>query len=265
MYFKAESTTGTVSPGSLAMLNFKQGKVTIIYEIAKLDSSGNPILDGSNQIVMDTENPKTMIINLGGNTVNVFDNVYNPDYVTNITSANPTDGDRNLYVKGQAGSMTVIELFGTTDVKGYVDGGFVPGANGVSDELEEWRHPLDGKQRLINEANLTFTINKTAMTAVAAEAEPNRIYLYDLNNRRPLVDYFMDNTLSGTAKYNKWIHGGIIEKETTGDKKGIRYRIRLTNHVRNLIKNDSTNVRLGLVVTEDIKLTTSARRKTPSI
>jgi hypothetical protein len=35
--------------------------------------------------------------------------------------------------------------------------------------------------------------------------------------------------------------------------KGTSYKIRITNHIRNLIKfKDSTNIKLGLVVTEDI-------------
>ena len=43
-----------------------------------------------------------------------------------------------------------------------------------------------------------------------------------------------------------------------------QYKIRITNHIRNLLKyQDSTNVRLGLVVTEDLKLNGNKRLKTP--
>jgi hypothetical protein len=44
--------------------------------------------------------------------------------------------------------------------------------------------------------------------------------------------------------------GNLITNATT---KGTSYKIRITNHIRNLIKfKDSTNIKLGLVVTEDI-------------
>jgi hypothetical protein len=47
------------------------------------------------------------------------------------------------------------------------------------------------------------------------------------------------------------VHGGIIK--IGSDKKGIQYKVKLTNHIRNLVKSDTvTNVQLGLVVTENI-------------
>jgi hypothetical protein len=99
---------------------------------------------------------------------------------------------------------------------------------------------------------------------MAGAAEPNRIYLYDLNNHLPIIDYYFDNSVSSNAKLNKSIHGGILEKETASsivDKRGIKYKIRLTNHLRNLISKDSTNVRLGLVVTESITIATNSKLK----
>ena len=90
--------------------------------------------------------------------------------------------------------------------------------------------------------------------------QANRIYLYDLNNHKPIIDYYMDNSVSSNTKINKSIHGGIIEKETTGDKR-TKYKIRLTNHLRNLISKDSTNVKLGLIVSESISIVTNSYRE----
>jgi hypothetical protein len=70
--------------------------------------------------------------------------------------------------------------------------------------------------------------------------------------------------VGSNTKLNKKIHGGILEKDvlsTIVTKRGIKYKIRLTNHVRNLISKDSTNVRLGLVVTESIATTSNAKLK----
>jgi hypothetical protein len=150
-----------------------------------------------------------------------------------LANASSALGDEKLYVNGGAGSMTIIDLF-ARDV------------SGESAELEEYR----AKDWLINEASLTFRIDRDLM---GNNQEPYRVYLYDLNNNRPIIDYYGDQTVSATKpKFGKRIHSGIIVKE---DGKGTYYKIRLTNHISRLFKNpDSTNVRLGLVVTESIAI-----------
>jgi len=166
---------------------------------------------------------KTIALNLTGNCVNLFQNDYLPEYTNAVSSPNSSEGDTKLYLKGGEGSMAVINLFG--------DG-----------ELEQLR----ARNLLINDASLTFTIDNSNVSD-----EPNRIYLYDLNNKKSLADYSSDITTRSAQKYNKYVHGGIIK--IGSDKKGIQYKIKLTNHIRNLVKNDTvTNVQLGLVVTENI-------------
>lgn len=250
LYFKTENAANSTEQGSLALLDFKQGKIMVTYTVN---------VTGSDGVVTTKE--KKLALSLSGNTVNVFENDYSPNYTSGITSPDPVLGDQKLYLKGGEGSMTVIDLFKNEDLKGYDANGNLTGPNGVSDELDDLRNPADGQKWLINEANLTFYIDKTAMSGAA---EPNRIYLYDLNNNRPLIDYAYDNSTGLNAKLNKYVHDGIIEKETTGDKRGKKYKIRLTNHLRNLINNDSTNVKLGLVVTESIAIVSSATLKTPT-
>ena len=254
LYFKVDSNVDSPNQGSMSLLNFKQGKITITYNVSVTATDGTI-----------TTEEKTIILNLAGNTVNVLENEFTNNYVSNVTSGiNTTQGDSKLYLKGGAGSMAVISLFGETDLKGWDKTleAFVTGGNGVSDELEDMRHPADGQNLLINEANLTFSIDSSS---ISGAYEPNRIYLYDLNNKRPILDYYTDVSLSANPKLNKSIHGGIIEKATTGNKRGYQYKIRLTNHLRNLINKDSTNIRLGLVVTEAIATVTSAKIKTPII
>lgn len=253
LYFKADNSSSSTEQGSMALLNFKLGKVIVTYNITVTNSLGVP----------STKEMK-FGISLSGNSVNLLENNYTSQYTSGLASnSNATTGAYNLYPKGGEGSMTVIELFDKTDVKGWdkVTGRFVPGENFISDQLEDIRHPADNKTLLVNEANLTFYIDKTKMTGAT---EPNRVYLYDLNNHTPIIDYYYDNTVASNVKNNKYVHGGIIEKETLStivDKRGIKYKIRLTNHLRNLISKDSTNVRLGLVVTESIAIATNSKLK----
>jgi hypothetical protein len=196
-----------------------------------------------------------------------------PGFVT----PNPTNGDRNLFLKGGDGSMAIIDLFDKTDNISYdkTDGHLINSPNGVSDELDNLRNPAGGKQKwLINDANLTFFINKNAMTNAI---EPNRIFLYDLTNKRPIIDFFTDFTTSFiSSKYSKLIYGGILSTETgkivnaKSNERGTFYKVNITNHIRNLIKyggvgvtKDSTNVRLGLVVTENINVASNFYLKNP--
>ena len=253
LYFKADNSSSSTEQGSMALLNFRLGKVIVTYNVTVTSSTGVP----------STKEMK-FGISLSGNSVNLLENDYTSQYTSGLASnSNATTGAYNLYPKGGEGSMTVIELFDKTDIKGWdkTTGAFVPGQNNISDQLEDIRHPAGNKNLLVNEANLTFYIDKTKMTGAT---EPNRVYLYDLNNHTPIIDYYFDNTVASNVKNNKYVHGGIIEKETLStivDKRGIKYKIRLTNHLRNLIGKDSTNVRLGLVVTESIAIATSSKLK----
>ena len=219
LYFKVESSGG--SPGNLAMLNVKAGKITIKYKQKK------SVTDE------DLEN-KSLVLNLNGKSVGFFKN----------GPALPIVDDR-IYLKGGSGSMAVIDLFGA-DTNG----------NGVADKLEELR----ANNWLVNDASLSFFVDRDALGTVADE--PNRIYLYDLKNERPLVDYFADqNTSSSKPKFARSTFGGIIKKSAG---RGNYYKINITNHIRGLINNsDSTNVRLGLVVTENIGDVQNKKLKTP--
>lgn len=296
LYFKAESIG---NPGNMAMINFKGGNVTIFYEEDKI-TPDNPTTTTVNEYKVDKVK-KTLVLNMTGNTVSLQSNSNeNTDYQSAMSS---TAEASKLFLKGGQGSIAVIDLFGTTDLYKYLpaldgSGNQIKDAEGnvlylkeitpnnVSDELDDLRYGnvnSDGssiyyskaKTWLINEANLTFYVDKTSMSNLKS-IEPNRLMLYDLNNNRVLIDYALDGTTNGTyPKRNKFVHGGIllnedgsvvkqIKDEATDEveNKGHKYKIRLTNHIRNLIKNDSTNVRLGLAVTETINNAAFSKLKT---
>jgi hypothetical protein len=239
LYFKLEHT-GTDS-GNMAMVNFRNGKITVYY---KQDNSVTV-----NNVTTVERISKNIVLNLSGNSVSLLDNSNtNINYTAALNSANPVLGDEKLFLKGGEGSMAVIDLFG-------------PDAdnNGIADELEV----IKSNGWLINEASLTFYVDRDAMSD-AQTIEPQRILLYDLKNKRALVDYLFDITTNAARpKLNKGTFGGILEKEKVANGRGIKYKIRITNHVRNLIKKDSTNVRLGLSVTESINNLSLSKLKTP--
>ena len=233
LYFQVENSGGF--EGNLAMLNIKGGKITIKY---KQDKTTSTTVNGVTTTVTTRED-KSYNLLLNGKSVGFFENqstlVQNPD---------------KLYLRGGEGSMAIIDLFGPDNDN-----------NGVADKLEELR----ANKWLVNDASLTFNIDNGAMGLTSEE--PKRIYLYDLKNKRPLIDYYADqNSPSSKPKYSKSVFGGIIKEVETGigsTKRGTSYKIRITNHIRGLINNpDSTNVRLGLVVTESINEVTNKKVKT---
>jgi len=255
LYFKTEASSASPNQGSMALLNFKQAKIIITYTVDVTNSTTGVV----------TQKEKKFGISLGGNSVNLLENDYSSGYTSGLASnSDAATGAYNLFPKGGEGSMAIIKLFGDQDDRGYYTNGIAPNVpNGIPDELDDLRHPLDGKKLLVNEANITFYIDKDKM---AGTLEPNRIYLYDLNNHRPILDYYTDFSVASIAKNNKYVHGGIIEKDAATsayNKRGIKYKIRLTNHMMNLLSKDSTNVRLGLVVTESIGVASNAKLKNP--
>jgi len=211
----------------LMILNFDQAEVRLVYGYQKYDKKDTPD-DTSDDVVEESE--ETYKLNMAGYKINSFKNdPYPASIFTEVydTINNP----KSVYLKGGEGVMAEIELFKNDD--------------GI-DILEEIR----AKQWLVNEANLSMYIDKEMLSSNGGIIEPSRLYLYDIKNKAPVIDYFIDNS-SGPKEYmNKVVHGGLIELDE--DDKGLMYKIRISEHIKNVIRKDSTNVRLGLVVSSDI-------------
>ena len=257
LYFKMEKSGS--SPGNAAMLNFrsKDAKITIKYNEDLSTTVG--------AVTTITRVKKTIVLDLTGNSVSLQNTNYSNSgmaYNALPNTGNSLAGDEKVYLKGGEGSVGVLELFDKKDLKGYDTNGVLTGPNGISDELDDLRNEVKGNRLLINEANLVFHIDAAAM---AGNVEPLRLYIYDFKNNRPIVDYFLDGTTNSlNPKKDKLIYDGNISTSVT-TKRGIFYKFRITNHVRNLVKyKDSTNVKLGLVITENIENFISHKVKTPN-
>lgn len=230
LYFKTERSGS--SPSNMALIDFAKGKITIKYK-------------AKTEITTDAETvkeDKSLVINLGGGAnVNLLTDTKKTEYANaiNPASVNKTEGDQELYLKGGQGSAAVIDL------------------SNFATKLAEIR---DNKW-MVNEANLVFYIDSDKMTGAD---EPKRVYLYDLTNNVPLIDYNDGTSGSLTpedVKGTKFIFDGMLKVDAT-TKRGKYYKVRITNHIRNLIKDaTAVNVKLGLVVTEDIAVVASNKLK----
>lgn len=167
-----------------------------------------------------------LALTMTGNSVNTYVNSDTYDATPKPT----TGGNSRLFLKGSQGCMALIDLFtNQTQFNSFVNKTNV----------------------IVNDATLYFTIDNTANLKA-----PLRVYLYDVDNNKPLLDYYADITVNGAdTRLNKYIFGGIFERfdVATNTK---RYKIKITELVRNIHKNyisdNKTKIRLGLVVTDNI-------------
>ena len=231
LYFKGLILeTYEFSDPLLMILNFNEAEIRVVYEYQKYNKQNSP--DDTSDDTVDNEE-KQFLLKLNGIKLNSFKHEAYPGFVYSSVADTISNPER-VYLKGGEGIMAEIELFKDD--------------NGV-DVLEEIR----SKNWLVNEANISLYIDKEMLSSTGDIIEPSRLYLYDLNNKAPVIDYFVDNTSGPKANQNKVIHGGLIELDD--DKNGLMYKIRISEHIKNVVRKDSTNVKLGLVVSSDINNT----------
>ena len=231
LYFKGiVLETFDFSEPLLMILNFNEAEIKVEYEYKEYNKQGTT--DDTSDDTVDTVDGDFRFL-FNGIKLNSFKNDPLPANVyTSIldTIKNP----KQVYLKGGEGVMAEIELFKND--------------NGV-DLLEEIR----SKEWLINEANLSIYIDKDMLSSSGGIIEPSRLYLYDIKNKAPVIDYFVDNSAGPKPYQNKVVHGGLIQLDE--DKNGLMYKIRMSEHIKNIVRKDSTNTKLGLVVSSDINNT----------
>lgn len=217
--------------GSLFIFDATKAYVSIFYSF---DDESEP----------EEKDQKTFKLNFGGINVNTFKNEWPSQILTDLENPNIETGEENLYLRGGDGIISVVELFGED-----LDN------NGVADELEMLRD----KEWIINEANLIFYVNQDLV--VGGDAEPDRIMIYDLQNSNVLADYLQDptNGLDPIKAYSN--HFGVLQRGS--DNNGTYYKMKITDHISNLINKDSTNVPLGIVVSQNVSIRTTQELLNP--
>jgi len=242
LYLKPEAIT---TEGTMMLLDFSGATITIRYSF--LPTSSTDDTGGDDDVEREEA---SYVLNFNGNQVNLFNNNFMPP----LQDGDPVNGDANLFLKGGEGSLAVVNLFEGLNFDDNPDSDnafeifkkeFVEVEDNMSGNFSE-------SKRLINEANLVFYVNQDLVDG----EEPNRIYLYDLKSKRALIDYFLDPTINnGIPSFSRSQHLGVLEREGDAfDGDGIKYKIKITEHIKNILLRDSTNVQLGLVVSGNINL-----------
>ena len=237
LYLKAEAIG---NDGNLFLFDFGQANITLYYTFDGNDDSGEPG-DPTNDGFGDIS------IEFGGVSVIDYQNEFDPAIQDAIENSDSANGEDNLYLKGGDGSIAIIELFGPD-----FDG------DEVADQLEVLR---TCDNIIINEANLTFFVDQDDLGAGGGVLEPERVFIVDFDNNSLLIDSVIDTSAGINGPVNlRTNHLGRLVREEEGNESslGQSYRIRITQHVNNIIKNDSTNVRLALAVSQNVNVDNTA-------
>jgi len=223
----------------LMILDYSNAKINIEYEYDKYnknDTDDNTSDDTIDKVKANYE------LNLSGNQINVFNKpAYNQDILNNLNSS---ENLSRVFLKGGEGLIAEIDLFTDND------------GNNVLDEIRAngW---------LVNEANLTMYVDKDKIIESGDFIEPFRVYLYDIDAKTPLPDYYIDNSTGPKKSNEKIIHSGILELDE--DDKGLKYKIRISEHIKNIVRNDSISPKLGLAVSSSISNSVNTDVKTTDV
>ena len=223
----------------LMILDYSNAKINIEYEYNKYnknDTDDNTSDDTIDKVKANYE------LNLSGNQINVFNKpAYNQDILNNLNSS---ENLSRVFLKGGEGLIAEIDLFTDND------------GNNVLDEIRAngW---------LVNEANLTMYVDKDKIIESGDFIEPFRVYLYDIDAKTPLPDYYIDNSTGPKKSNEKIIHSGILELDE--DDKGLKYKIRISEHIKNIVRNDSISPKLGLAVSSSISNSVNTDVKTTDV
>ena len=211
------------------LLDIQNANINIVYEYDDYQTQGT-LGDTTDDTIEKAE--KEFSLSFNGIRINTLKNsLFDAAVQEQLTISSNDNPSNRLYV--QSGTfLGKIRLFGDEE----------------QDE-NELIEDLRGETWLINEANLIFYIDHAL--ANAKELLAQRLYLFNYDTGFPLSDYISDGSVSNFgANSDKSIFGGLLEYDDNNTP--YRYKFNITDHISNIIRNDSINFDLGLVVNADI-------------
>ena len=221
--------TENFSSDLFMLLNFNSAQIRIEYEFDSYNKNGTENDTDDDEIERLSSSISIPFGGIRVNTIkNSFFNLEIERRIKESTEGNHTD---RLFVKSGK-YHGLIRLFSK---------------NSSNDNT--FLNELRNKNIIINEANISFYIDDNFEGAHNLVAQ--RLYLYDILSGQPLDDLIIDGSTDlSVTNGDKKIFGGILEYDS--NNKPYRYKFNITNHISNVIRKDSTNFDLGLVVSSNI-------------
>ncbi len=231
LHFSLQPANGDV----MLLLDLSQATITLNYEFQ--DYIDTNISDDELGSVETIE--REFVLNLLRNQNNTtFGNAVNT-FIDDPFSAEVSDeldtgvNASRIYLKGGSGVYAELFLF---DEDEDVAADIIDGIR-----ANNW---------IINEAILSFYIDTEKLNGPEGFVEPPRLYLYDTETNLPLISTGTENSVSQLPLGQFLNYDGIIQTDEDGD--GIKYSIRITEHINDLILRDAPNEKLALTLTANI-------------
>ncbi|MGB5236553.1 MAG: DUF4270 family protein [Flavobacteriaceae bacterium] len=214
----------SVSDDIFILLDLTDANIRINYEYDALDE-GSAITRNNNYVLTVLTGGGTAPIN--GNAVNTLISDALPPEIGNSLDIN--ENASSIYLKGGPGTFAEVQLFEPSN------------GESVINQIKE-------NNWIINEANIVFYVDRNALDAAGITEEPPRLFLYNADTNTALYDITQGNETSLIGRIDS-NYGGSLETE---NDKGVKYKVKITNYINDIIVRDSANATLALVVTADI-------------
>ena len=220
MHFTLEPASGA---DFMMLFDLKDANIMISYTYVNDDE------EKTGEYQLNFLTPQTTAqgqqIGVNGNAVNTFENeAYPPEIEDAFASENQAE---RIYLKGGAGSFAQINLFDE--------------ANG-----RETIARIKANNWIVNEANLTFYVDGGTNGEL-----PERLYLFNLENGNPVIgrndDIVQGNSLESYPFYDGRLQGSAADGT-------LRYSVKITDYLNDLVVRDAENSTLGLTLTPDITI-----------
>ena len=211
------------------LLNFNSAQIRIEYEFDSYNNNGTENDTDDDEIERLSS---SISIPFGGIRINTIKNsFFNVEIEKRIKESNEGKHTDRLFIKSGK-YHGLIRLFSKK-----------------SSSENTYLNELRNKNIIINEASIAFYIDDNFDGSNNLVAQ--RLYLYDILSGQPLNDLSIDGSTDvSVTNGDKKIFGGILEYDATN--KPYRYKFNITNHISNVIRKDSSNFDLGLVVSSNI-------------
>lgn len=227
------------------MFDLKDSNITMTYTYNSYDTNGTTTDTSDDETVIKERDFVISFLSqistgsINGNAVNtIIAENYDPAISQSLDN---NENASRIYLKGGPGTYAEINLFEE---------------NGGENILEQIR----SENWVINEANLVFYVDRDQLDASGSKLEPPRLYLYNAENNFPLINQLTERSNRDVEPlFGLYLnYDGILEKS---NGKGIKYSVKITDHINNLVVRDSTNATLALALSTDIQNWNSANAK----
>ncbi|MDT0606560.1 DUF4270 domain-containing protein [Croceitalea rosinachiae] len=234
--------TPTAGQDLMILFDLSQANVTVTYEFDDFvtndeDTSSGGIEKVERDFTLNFLQNANNVTN--GNAVNTFiDETFDSEITAGLDNG---ENASRIYLKGGSGSYAEINLF----------------------ELDNGREIINqirANNWIINEANLVFYVDSSLFANESNATEPPRLYLYNMETLDPLYDLTNEVSTSQSTLGLFLNYDGILEKDDNDN--GIKYTVRITEYINDIILRDAENATLGLVLTSDISITGALEAET---